>query len=615
MRRVPRSVWALVLAGALASLLLILFHLAAPTQSAERLRARAPGAGGSPTRPTPSPAAAIARQGETTIGQGMAAPEAPVDLNHLPPAPPGSSLEEQEENRIESFLTDEEYEAQLAASLALPPDRSLAPGVGALATGPVTGTTFAGPDITDCCAGLGRMWPPDPDIAVGPHHILVAVNAAFAIYDKSGVKLGSTVNARVFWMGTDCGAVAITGGLMYDPFVAYDPGADRFVAGFDATRASTFDSYWCIAVSQTGDPTGAWYRYSFPANTGRAGQWMDYPHVAVWRDAVYTTGNYFSFSPGFFTATRVYAFDKAAMYAGGAAKFVYVDDPRDANNGQVFTLQPAKASYTYPASGPAYFLAIFPVPCGGPCDLNIFAMTPDFAGNGTTFTLLGHPAAFPFALPIDAPQSGTASKVQANDARLLDAQWHTDGTIYAAHTVACNPGSGTVDCVRWYQVGGLTGVPTILQQQTIAGDGQYRFFPDLAVDALGNLAIAYSFSTSADYAGIRFTGRLAGDPASTTAADAALKAGETTYTGTSSELPPFRWGDYTGMVVDPANPCRLWYVGEYAKSGVGLANWGTTVGQLYFAASGPPPPVTPLPGTPVYFPIILKDAQPFSCSN
>ncbi len=614
MRRVPRSVWALVLASALACLLLIQLHFVAPTQSGERLRALAPGAGGLETRLTPAPvAAAITRTGETTVGQGSAAPEAPVDLKHLPPAPPGSALEEQNENRIESFLTEAEYEAQLAASLALPPDRSLA-GVRALATGPITGTTFAGPDITDCCAGLGRMWPPDPDIAVGPHHLLVAVNAAFAIYDKSGVKLGSTVNARAFWTGTDCGAVASSGGLMYDPFVAYDPGADRFVSGFDATRASTSDSYWCIAVSQTSDPTGVWYRYSFPANTGRADQWMDYPHVAAWHDALYTTGNYFSFSPGFFTATRVYAFDKAAMYAGGAAKFVYVDDPRDANNGPVFTLQPARASYTYPASGPAYFLAVSPVPCGGPCDLNIFAMTPDFAGNGTAFTLLGHPATFPFALPIDAPQSGTANKVQANDARVLDAQWHTDGTIYAAQTVACNPGFGAVDCVRWYQVGNLSGTPTLLQQATIAGDGQYRFFPDLAVDALGNLAIAYSFSTSADFVGIRFTGRLASDPAGTTAADATLKAGEAAYVGTSFELPPFRWGDYTGLVVDPANPCRLWYVGEYAKSGVGLANWGTYIGQLYFAASAPPP-VAPPPGTPVYFPIILKDARSFSCSN
>jgi hypothetical protein len=607
--RLPLAV--LALAGAFAALLFLQPRPAAPARSGDPLRALGP-------NHTPAPAAAaITRSGETTIGQGSVEPDAPVDLNHLPPAPPAVfSAEKREEDRIEGLLTEEAYEAQLALSLALPPDPALAPQVSLLATGPVTGTTFAGPDITDCCGGSGfKMWPPDPDIAVGRNHILVAVNAAFAIYNKSGVKLGSTVNAATFWLGTDCGAIAISGGLMYDPFVAYDPGADRFIVGYDATRDSTSDSYWCIAVSQTGDPTGAWYRYSIPANTGRGDQWMDYPHIGVWHNALYTTGNYFSFSPGLFTAARVYAFDKAAMYAGGAARFVYVDDPRDANNFPVFTLQPAEASYTYPASGPAYLLAMSPIPCGGPCALNIFGMTPDFAGNGTTFSLLSHPAAFPFALPVDAPQAGSGDKVQANDARLLDAQWHTDGTIYAAHTVACNPGSGAVDCVRWYQVGGLPGAPALLQQATIAGDGQHRFFPDLAVDAQGNMAIAYSYSTSADYVGIRFTGRLAADPASETAADVTLKAGEAPYAGASSELPPYRWGDYTGMVVDPANPCRLWYVGEYAKNGVGLANWGTYVGELYFAASGPPPAVTPPPGTPMYLPLVTKEAYPFTCVN
>lgn len=69
------------------------------------------------------------------------------------------------------------------------------------------------------------------------------------------------------------------------------------------------------------------------------------------------------------------------------------------------------------------------------------------------------------------------------------------------------------------------------------------------------------------------------------------------------------------MAVDPANPCRLWYVGEYAKSGVGQANWGTYVGQLFFATAIPPPGVTPPPGTPVYLPLVMKDAQLVSCSN
>jgi len=588
-QRSPFVFYAGLLVGGLALLLLVqLRHRDSPKSAGLHPALAANG-----QRATPLPlGGAGAAASVTAYGQFTVAPEAPVNLNRLPPAPRHDySAGAEGKDRIESNLTDEEYQAAIQRALALPPDRSLSPGVGTLATGPTLGTNFNGLDIADCCGGGGWSWPPDPDIAVGPNHILVAVNSAFAIFNKSGVKQGSTINAYSFWSGvSNCGTG--TGGSLYDPFVAYDPGADRFIVGFDATSrtsqgAASDQSYLCIAVSQTSNPTGAWNRYSIQANVGRTSDWLDYPHMGVWYNAIYTTGNYFGFSSNAFTTARVYAFDKSAMYTNGTVGVHYVDNPKDFYGNSTFTLQPAKASYTYPSSGPAYFLnndcLYFTTPCDA-SELNVYTMTVDFVGAGTSFGLIGHPSIATYGFPISAPQSGSANMVQANDERLLDAQWHTNGTIYTTHTMSCNPGSGTVDCVRWYQVGNLGGTPSLLQQGTIFGNGEYRFFPDLAVDSAGNMAIAYSYSTSSSFIGIRSTGRLFNDSVNTTAGDSTFQLGGSVYANSFESSPPYRWGDYTGLVVDPADPCEMWYVGEYAKTGVGNVNWGTRIGQLSFSA-------------------------------
>jgi len=605
MHRSQRSLfvfYAGLLVGGLALLLFLQLRFRDIPQPAGARSAFAPN--GQSATPLPA-AAASARGGQTTIRNARVAPDTPGSLNNLPPPLPHERFGKQEEGEpegeehIESNLTEEEYEEAVAQARDLPPDPSLVPGVGLLATGPTLGTNFNGLDVADCCGSPGTFfsWPPDPDIAVGANHIVVAVNSAFAVYNKSGVKQGSTVNAYSFWStaGGDCGTIANdSNGNIFDPFVAYDPGADRFIVGFDAfsDNGSTRRSYVCLAISPIGDPTaaaGSWYRYSINVKENVSGSdyWLDYPHIGVWYNGIYVTGNYFRFGDNAYLYSSIYALDKADLYANAAVDVRIVDDVRDAYNYKVFTLQPVKASYTYPGSGPAYFLnndcLVFSTPCDG-AELNVYKLTVDFVGAGTSLTLAANLSLGDYAFPVSAAQLDPLNnKIQANDERLLDAQWHTNGTLYATHTMGCNPGAGTVDCIRWYQVGNLSGTPTLLQEGTISGLTQYRFFPDLAVDRAGNMAIAYSYSSSLDRVGIRYTGRLAGDTDGTTASDSTFKAGEAVYSN-SFESSPNRWGDYTAMVVDPVDGCTLWYVGEFAKTRVygSGPNWGTRIGQLYF---------------------------------
>ena len=61
---------------------------------------------------------------------------------------------------------------------------------------------------------------------------------------------------------------------VFDPNAVYDEQADRFVLGIDADGVN-----YCIAVSQTGDPTGSWNIYSF--QTGSSTDFFDYPHAGI----------------------------------------------------------------------------------------------------------------------------------------------------------------------------------------------------------------------------------------------------------------------------------------------------------------------------------------------
>ena len=114
--------------------------------------------------------------------------------------------------------------------------------------------------------------PPDTQGAVGPNHLMVTLNSQVRIQSRTGMAL-STVSLETFWSST-----GITDA--FDPRVAYDPFQNRWitVAVSDAFSAA---SALLVAVSQTSDPTGAyWCNYSpdipggrcFPGDYGQRGR-------------------------------------------------------------------------------------------------------------------------------------------------------------------------------------------------------------------------------------------------------------------------------------------------------------------------------------------------------
>ena len=114
--------------------------------------------------------------------------------------------------------------------------------------------------------------------------------------------------------------------------------------------------------------------------------------------------------------------------------------------------------------------------------------------------------------------------------------------------------------IRWYEINNATsGTPSFVQQSTYQPDTTWRWMGSAAMDALGDIAVGFSASSSSINPQIRYAGRLASDPPNT------LAQGETTlFAGTGSQTDTLgRWGDYSDLTVDPNDDCTFWYTNEY----------------------------------------------------
>jgi hypothetical protein len=471
----------------------------------------------------------------------------------------------------EGLITVAEKAALQAASLDLAPRLELGQNYGL--TAPVVLTTFDSIDITQCCTS-GVNVPPDPEMAAGPNHLMAVVNVAFEIYDYAGTSLaGPTTFATLFQNTPGCNGA--NGGQPFDPNVLYDEEADRFFLGIAYVNfGNNQASHYCMAASASSDPTGSWNTYAIPTDFNNQ-VWLDYPHAGVGDDAIYLGANMFGINPVTFIQSLMFAFDKSDMYAGTAVSY--------AVKGAVvsdFTPQPLNlhgmAQGTWPAGMPHYFAA----GRDGGDGWALYAWDDPFGDDEFGVAGVVHVSdftGFVGGYPIPAVQSG-GDTIDFVDWRPFDFEYR-NGYGWVANTVACNPGAGTVDCAQWAQID-LANV-LIENAGILASDGDYRIFPDLAINHCNDMLIGYTKTSASTFPSVYVAGRLAGDPPGQVGGETLLKNGEVTYF--SYDGAPLRWGDYTGMTIAP-DGLTFWYLGEYSKNLTGPpANWGNYVGAFEFA--------------------------------
>lgn len=488
----------------------------------------------------------------------------PIDLSTLPPSDPGDPAAVPARiprKEIRSPLSEEEMARLREAALRLPFD----PFVQEMTTGPTP--TAPTPHASFASIHYGEATgstPPDPELAVGPNHVIAVVNTHFKIHDKSGTVLAGPTSFGTFFTGT----TGYPGGP-FDPVVSYDDSQDRWVMGVDANGTS-----FCLAATTGPDPTSTWNRYCFATNIG--GAFFDYPHMGIGEIGVFVGSNQFG-GAGFLEG-RTFAVNKANLYAGSPLGTV----PSKSTT--------ASHSTPWPAAIHGYRQDQWPVGTNSHyivtelfdgCIHNVWTWTDPFGAGGGTMTMapslnLCTATGVSAGMPVEAPQSG-GSNIQSNDFRTQSTHYRA-GKLWINQTISCNPGGGTVNCVRWAKIDPVAN--TVLDAGVFGSSGEYRSFPSLAVNFCGDMAIGYSKTSAAMFPATLVTGRAAGDAAGTLQAEVALKAGDITFTCFDSV--PRRWGDYTGFTADP-DGTRLWYLGQYSRdTGAAACRWGTWIGSYSF---------------------------------
>ncbi len=297
--------------------------------------------------------------------------------------------------------------------------------------------------------------------------------------------------------------------------------------------------------------------------------------MGIGLDAIYISGNMFV-DGGNIDSIRVFAVDKNALYQGTAVSVA------EAGLGALFfTAQPAKihgySSGGWPAPGtPHHFIAH-----DGGGNSRIWRWSDPFATPPVIYGTLAE-AAFN-GVPPSAPELGSLSG-NYNDTgsgRWYDAEVR-GGKLWATRNTGCNLGGGNAEsCVDWVQVD-VSGPAPILEQQQSGGaygsTDDFRYYPDVSVDRNGNIAIGYTKSSATTHTQLWVTGREFSDPPGTLQSETLQRAGLGNYTdGGGCGGGCDRWGDYSGMTVDP-DGCTFWYLGEFSDGG--YANWGTAHRQL-----------------------------------
>ena len=149
--------------------------------------------------------------------------------------------------------------------------------------------------------------PPDPNGAVGPNHVVTMSNLHFQIFNKSGTSLFGPAANNTLWSGFGGGCQTQNAG---DPVVIYDQLADRWLLTQFTSSAPYLE---CVALSQTNDPTGSYYRWSIA--TGNGNNFPDYPKAGMWPDAYYFSTREFA-GGSTFVGVGAYALDRAQALVG-----------------------------------------------------------------------------------------------------------------------------------------------------------------------------------------------------------------------------------------------------------------------------------------------------------
>jgi hypothetical protein len=418
---------------------------------------------------------------------------------------------------------------------------------------PTAITGFDGMSFLDSVNGYV---PPDTNIAVGPNAVVEVVNAQIQFYNKAtgAALLPNTPLNTFFGQPTES---------PFDPVVTYDDIAGRFIV-----TSATSSGDLLLAVSKDSNPLDGFTSYDLNVTEG-GGFSGDFPKLGWNHDEAVITENMYSNSTGLFDHVQVLSFKTSSLFSATPPATLtpgtdYFSTDRTSND---YTLVPA-TMHGAAAGAPMYFAEENSYEDGA--NLRVVSAT-KLLSPSPAFTDTVIPVAAYTAPPL-ANQPG--GQIQTNDSVILSADYR-DGLLVAGQNVGLSTDSDAH--ARWYEFN-VSGTPTLAQQGTIApAPGVSTYYPAIAIGAGDVIGMTYNQSSLSQYPSVYDTGRTSADIKGTMETPVLAHAGTATYSDSA-----FRWGDYSGIAVDPSAPGSFWSGAEYATSALsGMpANWATWISHF-----------------------------------
>ena len=406
--------------------------------------------------------------------------------------------------------------------------------------------------------GLGTRSPNDPTGDIGLDYYVQAINATpVAVFEKDGTQVGQ-FSMNTLW--TQLGESS-----RGDPIILFDEIEEKWIL-----TEFTGPAKLLVAVSETSDPLGSYYAYSFTTPN-----FPDYPKYALWPNALYVTTN-----EGGGGVLHQYFIDRAALMSGSEDVTIqrvaisgetnteqgfYVSTPVDWN-GKLFPESPNPMVMRLNDSswGDSPEDAV---------ELYEFIIDWDDPDNTTVENLRiplspydGYPCSesgFGFQC---VPQLG-GDGLDAIPEVIMNLPFYMN---YGSHeSIVFNfvtdvTNGQNLSGIRWVELRKTPGADWELYQEgTFApDDGQDRYMGSIAMDKFGNIAMGYNVSSDTSYVGVRYTGRYASDPLGVmTVPECHAVNGSNTINANG------RFGDYSQMSLDPVNGSTFWFTTEYAAGG------------------------------------------------
>ena len=425
--------------------------------------------------------------------------------------------------------------------------------------------------------------PPDPIAAVGKNRVICMTNVLVVIKNKHTMEETYRDSTRDFFNVASLGTPFTP---PFDPYLVYDEFSDRFflvafVPGFYGLPNDPDSTIW-FAVSKNSCPNT---KDDFYIYTYRGSNLADYPKIATDRDALYLSVNEF-LPPTYVTYyPRVTAFRKSSLLSGDPLEIVFdhifgspVDEEVGDNTKFIWPCQPR------------------PSKCHKYSDNVILAqLIQDDTNTGNTVRIhtVKHILSCPklistditverFNIGVNAriPQPPLVEFSPPEPIIPLEVVYRilsgviVNGSLWITFAKEVETVNGPLIGSQWCEIDVRKLLchhhkAKLIQEGTaLPGTTDNTWSPAINVDDDGNMAIAFSVAGIQKFPSIEYTGRLKCDPKGTVRTPFHVAREGTLYyqliqPGTSRN----RWGDYSGLLLDPCDHKTFWLFNQYPIQG------------------------------------------------